>query len=108
VIVNTGSRDEILAMNPDEMGKKSAPEIQHTSSGKIKIARKFIEKSMNNLANIMQDALIKPYFRRGKVEGFKITGSPEQVIANGKITVRNGKWSGEEAKGRFLFRKVEG
>ncbi|RLD87529.1 MAG: dihydropyrimidinase [Bacteroidetes bacterium] len=40
-------------------------------------------------------------------EGFKITGSPEQVIANGKIIIRNGKWSGENIRGKFLYRKAE-
>jgi len=41
-------------------------------------------------------------------EGFEITGSPEQVIVNGKIAIRNGKWTGEEGRGRFLSRKVNG
>jgi dihydropyrimidinase len=39
-------------------------------------------------------------------EGFKITGTPQQVIAGGKVVVRNGVWAGEEIKGRFLFRKA--
>jgi dihydropyrimidinase len=39
-------------------------------------------------------------------EGFKITGTPQQVIAGGKVVVRNGAWAGEEIKGRFLFRKA--
>jgi general secretion pathway protein C len=90
VIINTGSRDEILAMNPDEMGKKSSPQIQRTGSGKIKVSRKLIEHSMSNLASIMQDALIKPYFRRGKVEGFKIT-----QIRNGSLYSQLGLKNGD-------------
>ena len=90
VIINTGSRDEILAMNPDEMGKKSSPQIQRTGSGKIKVSRKLIEHSMSNLASIMQDALIKPYFRRGKVEGFKITR-----IRNGSLYSQLGLKNGD-------------
>ena len=90
VIINTGSRDEILAMNPDEIGKKSTPQIQRTGSGKIKVARKLIEHSMSNLASIMQDALIKPYFRRGKVEGFKIT-----QIRNGSLYSQLGLKNGD-------------
>ena len=90
VIVNTGSRDEILAMNPDEIGKKSTPQIQRTGSGKIKVARKLIEHSMSNLASIMQDALIKPYFRRGMVEGFKITR-----IRNGSLYSQLGLKNGD-------------
>ena len=90
VIINTGSRDEILAMNPDEIGKKSTPQIQRTGSGKIKVARKLIEHSMSNLASIMQDALIKPYFRRGMVEGFKITR-----IRNGSLYSQLGLKNGD-------------
>ena len=90
VIINTGSRDEILAMNPDEMGKKSSPQIQRTGSGKIKVSRKLIEHSMSNLASIMQDALIKPYFRRGMVEGFKITR-----IRNGSLYSQLGLKNGD-------------
>ncbi len=40
-------------------------------------------------------------------EGFTIAGSPEQVIANGRVVVSNGIWSDEEVRGRFLSRKIE-
>ena len=40
-------------------------------------------------------------------EGLEITGSPEYVITNGKIAIRNGEWCGEEVRGNFLFRKVK-
>ena len=38
-------------------------------------------------------------------EGFKTTGAPEQIIANGKVAIRNGKWSDEKISGRFLYRR---
>jgi len=49
-----------------------------------------IEHSMSNLASIMQDALIKPYFRRGMVEGFKITR-----IRNGSLYSQLGLKNGD-------------
>ncbi len=39
-------------------------------------------------------------------EGFEITGSPEQVITNGKVAIRNGKWIDKSVRGRFLYRKM--
>ncbi len=38
-------------------------------------------------------------------EGFKTTGAPEYVIADGKIAVEKGAWTGHLIKGRFLKRK---
>jgi len=72
VIVNTGKRDEILSMHPEEL-KNKQKNSSRTTKGKIKIPRKMIETSMSNLANIMQDALIQPYIKRGQIAGFKIT-----------------------------------
>jgi general secretion pathway protein C len=88
VIVNTGKRDEILSMRPEEL-KNKQKDSSRTTKGKIKIPRKVIETSMSNLANIMQDALIKPYLIRGQIAGFKITKiKPDSIYT--KLGLQNG------------------
>jgi len=71
VIINTGSRDEVLAMDPDDLRKGTL--IKKTSSGQFRVPRKLVNEAVTNLSGLMRDAHFSPYTWRGKPYGFKIT-----------------------------------
>ena len=78
VVLNIDGRDELLVMGIEKIraekagAEKSGKEAGEGDIVTYKISKNFIQESINNVAQIMSNVRIKPYFKDGKPEGFKI------------------------------------
>ncbi|MFP4070961.1 MAG: type II secretion system protein GspC [Desulfovibrionales bacterium] len=82
VIINTGSRDEILTMKPEEVGGSSEQRSASSASGRTPepsqadtraIQQEVLDQSLNNLNQLMQDAQIDTFIEDGKPSGFRFS-----------------------------------
>ena len=101
VILNVGDRDEILAMEeirgrrgskrvaraPVRTGAKKLPVSRYPR--KIRLRSDQIEKAMENLGQLMEQATLRPHIEEGQPAGISITGIKPNAIFR-KMRLRNG------------------
>lgn len=79
VVLNIDGKDELLVMGIEKIraeksGDKNANQVDSKADiTTYKISRDFVQESINNVAQIMSQVRIKPYFKEGKPEGFIIS-----------------------------------
>jgi len=101
VVLNVGGRDEILAME-EIRGRRGSKRVARTPSGtgskklpvsryprKIKLRGDQIEKAMENLGQLMEQATLRPHIEEGQPAGISITGIKPNAIFR-KMRLRNG------------------
>jgi general secretion pathway protein C len=96
VVINTGRRDEVLTMVPEESkGKTSAPErASRTRRGpaagrSIRLDREELESQMANLNELMQQVRIRPFMEGKRPAGFLVSNiKPGSLFS--KMGLRNG------------------
>ena len=105
VVLKVGENDEILAMEENfgraggnRAGRKDARSSSRTSAQKLPVsrpARKIklrgaeIEKAMENLGELMEQATLRPHIEDGQAAGISITGIKPNAIFR-KMRLRNG------------------
>lgn len=77
VVLNIDGKDELLIMGiekirAEDTGEKSEKGSADRKITTYKISKNFIKEGINNVARIMSKVRIKPYFKNGKPQGFKI------------------------------------
>ena len=96
VVINTGRRDEVLTMIPDESaGKAPAPERasrtrrRPAARGSIRLDREELESQMANLNELMQQVRIRPFMEGKRPAGFLVSNiKPGSLFS--KMGLRNG------------------
>lgn len=96
VIINTGRRDEVLTMEPEEStGKRAAPERRararpkRTASSSIRLNRDDLEAQMADLTDLMQQVRIRPFMEGKRPAGFLVSNiKPGSLFS--KMGLRNG------------------
>ena len=96
VIINTGRRDEVLTMEPEEStGKSAAPERKargrprRTASSSIRLNRDDLEAQMTDLNDLMTQVRIRPFMEGRKPAGFLVSNiKPGSLFS--KMGLRNG------------------
>ena len=96
VVINTGRRDEVLTMVPEEStGKTSAPKrasrTRRTPSAgsSIRLDREELESQMENLNELMQQVRIRPFMEGKRPAGFLVSNiKPGSLFS--KMGLRNG------------------
>jgi general secretion pathway protein C len=96
VVINTGRRDEVLTMMPEEStGKTRAPERaartrRRPSAGStIRLDREELESQMANLNELMQQVRIRPFMEGKRPAGFLVSNiKPGSLFS--KMGLRNG------------------
>ncbi len=96
VVINTGRRDEVLTMIPDESaGKTPAPERaprtrrRPAARGSIRLDREELESQMANLNELMQQVRIRPFMEGKRPAGFLVSNiKPGSLFS--KMGLRNG------------------
>ncbi len=96
VVINTGRRDEVLTMVPEESkGKTRAPERatrarRRPSAGStIRLDREELESQMENLNELMQQVRIRPFMEGRRPAGFLVSNiKPGSLFS--KMGLRNG------------------
>ncbi len=100
VVLKVGENDEILAMeeNIGRAGRKDARSSSRTSAQKLPVSRSArkiklrgaeIEKAMENLGELMEQATLRPHIEDGQAAGISITGIKPNAIFR-KMRLRNG------------------
>ena len=100
VVLKVGENDEILAMeeNFGRAGRKNARSSSRTSKQKLPVSRSArkiklrgdeIEKAMENLGELMEQATLRPHIEDGQAAGISITGIKPNAIFR-KMRLRNG------------------
>ena len=100
VVLKVGDNDEILAMeeNIGRAGRRNVGSPSRTSGQKLPVsraARKIklqgnqIEKAMENLGELMEQATLRPHIENGQAAGISITGIKPNAIFR-KMRLRNG------------------
>ena len=100
VVLKVGDNDEILAMeeNIGRAGLRNVGSPSRTSGQKLPVsraARKIklqgnqIEKAMENLGELMEQATLRPHIENGQAAGISITGIKPNAIFR-KMRLRNG------------------
>ena len=96
VVINTGRRDEVLTMVPEESkGKTSAPERasrtrrRPAAGSSIRLDREELESQMANLNELMQQVRIRPFMEGKRPAGFLVSNiKPGSLFS--KMGLRNG------------------
>lgn len=101
VIINTGRRDEVLTMEPeDSTSKGAAPERTArarpapTASSSIRLNRDDLEAQMADLNDLMQQVRIRPFMEGKQPAGFLVSN-----IKPGSLFSRMGLRNGDVIKG---------
>jgi general secretion pathway protein C len=105
VVLKVGENDEILAMEENigraggsRAGRKNARSSSGTSARKLPVSRSArkiklrgaeIEKAMENLGELMEQATLRPHIEDGQAAGISITGIKPNAIFR-KMRLRNG------------------
>jgi len=104
VVLKVGENDEILAMEENigrgggRAGRKDARSSSGTSARKLPVSRSArkiklrgdqIEKAMENLGELMEQATLRPHIEDGQAAGISITGIKPNAIFR-KMRLRNG------------------
>jgi general secretion pathway protein C len=96
VVINTGARDEVLTMLPEESAATARPPRPSrsvrpapTSSSSIRLDRDDLESQMANLNELMQQVRIRPFMEGKRPAGFLISNiKPGSLFS--KMGLRNG------------------
>ncbi len=96
VVINTGRRDEVLTMVPEESkGKTRAPERatrarrRPAAGSTIRLDREELESQMENLNELMQQVRIRPFMEGRRPAGFLVSNiKPGSLFS--KMGLRNG------------------
>ena len=86
MVLNVKGKDELLVMGIEKIRAEKQADGRSPKEGETgsvttyKLSKKFLQKSINNVAEIMSKVRVKPYFNKGRPEGFRITR-----IKNGSI-----------------------
>jgi general secretion pathway protein C len=96
VVINTGRRDEVLTMVPEEStGKTSAPKRasrtrrRPSAGSSIRLDREELESQMANLNDLMQQVRIRPFMEGKRPAGFLVSNiKPGSLFS--KMGLRNG------------------
>jgi general secretion pathway protein C len=98
VVINTGRRDEVLTMEPQEKTRQApAPRRRPrtrarprpSAKGSIKLEREELESQMADLGQLMQQVRIRPYFEDEEPAGFLVSNiKPDSLFS--KMGLRNG------------------
>jgi general secretion pathway protein C len=96
VVINTGRRDEVLTMVPEESaGRKPAPKRatrtrrRPSSGSSIRLDREELESQMANLSELMQQVRIRPFMEGKQPAGFLVSNiKPGSLFS--KMGLRNG------------------
>jgi general secretion pathway protein C len=96
VVINTGRRDEVLTMVPDESTGKTpvrerAPPTRRRQAARssIRLDREELESQMSNLNELMQQVRIRPFMEGRKPAGFLVSNiKPGSLFS--KMGLRNG------------------
>ncbi len=96
VVINTGRRDEVLTMVPEEStGKTRAPERatrarrRPAAGSSIRLDREELESQMANLNELMQQVRIRPFMEGKRPAGFLVSNiKPGSLFS--KMGLRNG------------------
>lgn len=96
VVINTGRRDEVLTMIPDESTRKTpaserAPRTRRrpAARGAIRLDREELESQMANLNELMQQVRIRPFMEGKRPAGFLVSNiKPGSLFS--KMGLRNG------------------
>ena len=96
VVINTGRRDEVLTMVPEESTRKtSAPERasrtrrRPAAGSSIRLDREELESQMANLNELMQQVRIRPFMEGKRPAGFLVSNiKPGSLFS--KMGLRNG------------------
>jgi general secretion pathway protein C len=97
VIINTGGRDEVLSMAPEESTGKSAPPARPTrgrptppsATSSIQLDREELESQMADLNELMQQVRIRPFMEGKNPAGFLVSNiKPGSLFS--KMGLRNG------------------
>jgi len=101
VVLNVGDRDEILAME-EIRGRRGSKRVARAPAGtgnrklpvsryprKIKLRSDQIQKAMENLGQLMEQATLRPHIENGQPAGISITGIKPNAIFR-KMRLRNG------------------
>jgi general secretion pathway protein C len=96
VVINTGTRDEVLTMVPEEStGRKPAPERatrsprRPSADSSIRLDREELESQMANLNELMQQVRIRPFMEGKQPAGFLVSNiKPGSLFS--KMGLRNG------------------
>jgi general secretion pathway protein C len=96
VIINTGTGDEMLTMEPEERTTKVAPPARtarrpkrRMSAGPIRLGREELESSLTDLNQLMKQVRIRPYMEGNRPGGFLVSNiKPGSLFA--KMGLRNG------------------
>jgi general secretion pathway protein C len=100
VIINTGKRDEVLTMEPEEnSGKSPAPREtprpqpftskQAPGRKAIRLNREEVEASVSDLNKLMKQVKVRPYMEGGEPAGFLVSDiKPGSIFT--KMGIRNG------------------
>jgi len=101
VIINTGTRDMVLTMEPEESkGKTAAPERRvrtrqpPTAAGTIRLEREEVETYLADLNQLMQEVRIRPFMEGKQPAGFLISN-----IKSGSLFAKLGLRNGDVIKG---------
>jgi general secretion pathway protein C len=99
VVLSVNGRDEILAMEEIRASKGRRPSKRSPAGSrklpvsnyprKIKLKRVQIEKAMENLGQLMEQANLRPHIVNGQPAGISITGIKPNAIFR-KMRLRNG------------------
>lgn len=79
VVLNINGKDELLVMGIEKIRAERAAEEQSLKSDEnaevvtYKVSQSLIRNSINNVAQIMSNVRVKPYFMDGKPSGFQIS-----------------------------------
>ena len=96
VVINTGRRDEVLTMIPEESsGKTPAPERaprtrwRPAAGSSVRLDREELESQMANLNELMQQVRIRPFMEGKQPAGFLVSNiKPGSLFS--KMGLRNG------------------
>ncbi|MGD8254911.1 MAG: type II secretion system protein GspC [Syntrophobacterales bacterium] len=96
VVINTGRRDEVLTMVPDESTGKTparerAPRTRRrpTARSSVRLDREELESQMANLNELMQQVRIRPFMEGRQPAGFLVSNiKPGSLFS--KMGLRNG------------------
>jgi general secretion pathway protein C len=77
VVLNVNGKDEILGIQ--EVGgsqevRKPSRELGRTSSQNISVKRSQVDTAMKDVNTLMKQIRIRPNFKNGKPDGFRLTG----------------------------------
>jgi len=97
VVINTGGRDEVLTMLPEESTEKSAAPARPTrgrptppsETSSIQLDREELESQMADLNELMQQVRIRPFMEGNNPAGFLVSNiKPGSLFS--KMGLRNG------------------